>query len=63
MDFILRMVTCPSENEQVRSEIIDWMVDEELVEKLIDLLNNEQRMNSDVHTYVSLQSNIRCTYF
>ncbi len=58
MDFILRMVTCPSENEQVRSEIIDWMVDEELVEKLIDLLNNEQRMNSDVHTYVSLQRNI-----
>jgi len=51
LDFILRMVTCPSENEQVRSEIIDWMVDEELVEKLIDLLNNEQRMNSDVHTY------------
>jgi len=50
LDFILRMVTCPSENEQVRSEIIDWMVDEELVEKLIDLLNNEQRMNSDVHT-------------
>ena len=46
----MRMVACSSENEQVRSEIISWMVDEELVEKLIDLLNNDEKSHSDVHT-------------
>lgn len=52
-DFIMRMVACSSENEQVRSEIINWMVDEELVEKLIDLLNNDENIHSDVHTYAA----------
>ena len=50
LDFILRLVTCPNENEQVRSEIVEWMVDEELVEKLINLLNSEQRQSTVVHT-------------
>lgn len=52
-DFIMRMVACSSDNEQVRSEIITWMVDEELVEKLIDLLNNDENIHSDVHTYAA----------
>ena len=47
------MVACSSDNEQVRSEIITWMVDEELVEKLIDLLNNDENIHSDVHTLVN----------
>ena len=51
-DFIMRLVACSSDNEQVRSEIIEWMVDEELVEKLIDLLNNDETKDSDVHTLV-----------
>ena len=48
----MRLVACSSDNEQVRSEIIEWMVDEELVEKLIDLLNNDETKDSDVHTLV-----------
>jgi hypothetical protein len=46
----MRLVACSSDNEQVRSEIIAWMVDEDLVEKLIDLLNKEENNDSDVHT-------------
>jgi len=53
LDFILRLVTCPNENDQVRSEIVEWMVDEELVEKLISLLNSEQRRSTGVHTYAA----------
>ena len=50
LDFIFRLVTCPADNEQVRSEIVEWMVDEELVEKLISLLNSESRRDTGVHT-------------
>ncbi|CAG5098748.1 Oidioi.mRNA.OKI2018_I69.XSR.g15941.t2.cds [Oikopleura dioica] len=52
-DLIMRLVVCPSYNDQVRSEIINWMVDEELVEKLINLINLDEGVHRDLHTYAT----------
>jgi len=52
-DLIMRLVVCPSYNDQVRSEIINWMVDEELIEKLINLINLDEGVHRDLHTYAT----------
>lgn len=52
-DLIMRLVVCPSYNDQVRSEIINWMVDEELIEKLINLINLDEGVHRDLHTFES----------